>query len=151
MGEHFKIERASMDGSNREVLHDTHLIWPNDLAIDYDRQRLYWTNFNAIEYSDLNGNGRKVLLSFNGTFDLPNFIAISGDYVYWMEYFGTTIYKTHKELPNSDILPVYKNNTIIFFQLGYFKIIDALQQQENSKCLRMCMMTVEVSVSQLFL
>ena len=34
------IERASMDGTNRTVLHNTGLQWPNALTIDYDNQTL---------------------------------------------------------------------------------------------------------------
>ena len=121
-----------MDGSNQEVLHDTDLLFPNDLTIDYDLQRLYWVDLRAIEYSDLNGHGRTILLSFSGVLDLPFFIAISGDFVYWNKYFGGTVYKIHKELPNSFALSVYENETLPL--LGDFKVVDALQQQANSKC-----------------
>ena len=58
-----KIERASMDGNSRTVLHDTGLIWPNGLTLDYESQRLYWVeaNLNIIESSKVDGTGRAVL------------------------------------------------------------------------------------------
>ena len=57
-----KIERASMDGQNRMVLHNTLLQWPNGITIDYAAQRLYWTDafLDKIEYSGVDGTGRQV-------------------------------------------------------------------------------------------
>ena len=57
-----KIEKASMDGQNRVVLHDTLLTWPNGITIDYAAQRLYWTDasLDKIEYSGVDGTGRQV-------------------------------------------------------------------------------------------
>ena len=60
-----KIEKAYMDGSNRRILIDVNLHWPNGLAIDFDKKRLYWTDggTNRIEYSDLEGKKRAVLIA----------------------------------------------------------------------------------------
>lgn len=64
-GEKGKIEKASMDGTDRKVLFGTDLTWPNGLAIDFDKKRLYWTDAGTqkIEYSTLDGKGRTVLIS----------------------------------------------------------------------------------------
>lgn len=63
-GEKQKIERASMDGSDRKVLVSKNLTWPNGLAIDFEKSRIYWADGGTkkIEYSDLNGKGRTVLI-----------------------------------------------------------------------------------------
>lgn len=60
-----KIERAGMDGSQRSSLINQKLIWPNGLAIDHSRGRLYWADggTKAIEYASLDGSGRQVLIS----------------------------------------------------------------------------------------
>lgn len=60
-----KIERASMDGSHRKTLISQKLGWPNGLAIDFEKKRLYWADGSThkIEYCDFEGNGRKELLS----------------------------------------------------------------------------------------
>ena len=57
-----KIERASMDGQNRIVLHNTLLTWPNGITVDYSAQKLYWVDafLDKIEYSDVDGTGRQV-------------------------------------------------------------------------------------------
>ena len=57
-----KIERAGMDGLERHVIVRSNLTWPNGLAIDYSELRLYWVDAGTkrIEYSDLDGQNRKV-------------------------------------------------------------------------------------------
>lgn len=52
------IERASMDGSTRMVLHETNLRDPYALTINYDEQMLYWADFtlNKIESSYVDGS-----------------------------------------------------------------------------------------------
>ncbi len=58
-----KIERASMDGTARETLHDTALIWPNDITIDYQSQTIYWmdASLDKLESSHVNGSNRRVI------------------------------------------------------------------------------------------
>lgn len=41
-GENPKIERAAMDGSDRVILVNTSLGWPNGLALDYAEGKIYW-------------------------------------------------------------------------------------------------------------
>lgn len=41
-GEVPKIERADLDGTERLVLVNTSLGWPNGLALDYDERKIYW-------------------------------------------------------------------------------------------------------------
>lgn len=41
-GEIPKIERAALDGSDRIVLVNTSLGWPNGLALDYEESKIYW-------------------------------------------------------------------------------------------------------------
>lgn len=54
-GEMPKIERANLDGTDRVVLLNTSLGWPNGLAIDYIAGKLYWgdAKTDKIEVSQL--------------------------------------------------------------------------------------------------
>lgn len=54
-----------MDGSNRRVIADTHLFWPNGLTIDYAGRRMYWVDakHHVIERADLDGRNRKAVIS----------------------------------------------------------------------------------------
>ncbi len=62
-GSHPKIERAGMDGLEREVIVYHNLTWPNGLAIDYSLNRLYWADAgtHTIEYAHLDGTNRQVM------------------------------------------------------------------------------------------
>lgn len=64
-GEHAMIERANMDGNEREVVAETNLKWPNGLAIDYSQQRLYFVDggTKTLESMDFDGGRRKTILS----------------------------------------------------------------------------------------
>ena len=52
-----------MDGRYRSVIHNTDLIWPNALTLDYDTQILYWMDayLDKLESSNVNGLNRRVL------------------------------------------------------------------------------------------
>lgn len=41
-GQQPKIERANLDGTDRVVLVNTYLGWPNGLALDHSTGKLYW-------------------------------------------------------------------------------------------------------------
>uniref|UniRef100_A0A3B3CNN9 EGF-like domain-containing protein n=1 Tax=Oryzias melastigma TaxID=30732 RepID=A0A3B3CNN9_ORYME len=58
-----KIERAWMDGSNRNVfLTSKTVLWPNGLSLDIPQGILYWVDayYDRIEMVYLNSSGRKV-------------------------------------------------------------------------------------------
>ena len=84
-----KIEKASMDGSNRSVIHSTNLIWPNALTLDYVSQVLYWADasLNKIESSYVDGSNRRVIVSTVSTIHLgspcwkTNFTFLTGECV----------------------------------------------------------------------
>ena len=119
-----------MDGNNREVLHDTDLTWPNGLAIDYQLQRLYWADAftDKIEYSRVDGNGREILLTVITGLHHPFSLTISGDQIYWTDWFNYTVYTAHKQSATS-ILPLYET----FFEPNGIEAVDPNRQWTNSK------------------
>jgi len=62
-----KIESAALDGTNRTVVINSSLVWPNGLAIDRLEHRLYWADaeLDQIETAFVNGSDRRVLVSDN--------------------------------------------------------------------------------------
>ena len=85
-GQPAKIERASMDGSGRETIHNVNLTWPNGLTIDYQMQTLYWVDarLDKIESSFVNGTNRK-LISTSFIFH-PFSISIYDGVMYWSDW-----------------------------------------------------------------
>ena len=62
-----KIERATMDGTERSVWVEDQLHWPNGLSVDYDSDRLYWCDayYDRIEGVSLaDKSDRKVFANF---------------------------------------------------------------------------------------
>jgi len=51
-----------MDGTRRSLVISDDVMWPNGVAIDYRRERLYWTDggLHRIETSRLDGSHRQV-------------------------------------------------------------------------------------------
>lgn len=64
-GENPKIERAAMDGSDRLILVNSSLGWPNGLALDYTEGKIYWgdAKTDQIEVSYFSS-------SLNSSFDI---------------------------------------------------------------------------------
>ena len=85
-----KIERASMDGTDRKVIVGSeHLKWPNTVAIDQVLQRLYWIDSgeNYIGSCNLDGTDlRKIFISnTEGSYGL----AVFEGHIYWTQSKGS--------------------------------------------------------------
>lgn len=93
------IERASMDGTSRTVLHDTDLLTPYTLTVDYETQTLYWADYslNRIEKSNVNGSDR-VLLTTNVRD--PYAMTFLNGSLYWLDSYYNSIRTTSLTSPN---------------------------------------------------
>lgn len=91
-----KIERASMDGTLRQTIVDTKLIWPNALTIDRPKQLLYWADasLDKIESSSIDGTNRRVLLSNRDGILHPFSIAIYNNTLYWSDWQMDTVFSS---------------------------------------------------------
>ncbi|KHJ41722.1 Low-density lipoprotein receptor domain class A [Trichuris suis] len=80
------ISRIAMDGSSMTIVHKEKLGWPNAVAIDYVRDRLYWVDarYRLIESSRLDGTDRQVLFS-SGILH-PFDMAVFDDHVFWSDW-----------------------------------------------------------------
>jgi len=90
-----KIERASMDGTNRQVLiSGDHIEHPSGLAIDYTTRKLYWVDskLKSIKHCSLNGTAIRELLHQGLT--NPSAVTVFEDDIYWTD--TRSIYKANK-------------------------------------------------------
>ncbi|KAJ8919440.1 hypothetical protein NQ315_016538 [Exocentrus adspersus] len=94
-GKQAKIEAAHMDGSNRITLISKKLSWPNGLAIDRPSNRLYWNDakLNTIESSDLQGNGRKIIIT---KVPHPYGLVVVGNHIYWTDWETKALHRADK-------------------------------------------------------
>nr|XP_014343518.1 PREDICTED: low-density lipoprotein receptor-related protein 4 [Latimeria chalumnae] len=90
-----KIERAHLDGTDRKVLINTDLGWPNGLTLDYDTRRIYWVDahLDRIESSDLNGKLRQVLVS---QVSHPFALTQQDRWIYWTDWQTKSIQRVDK-------------------------------------------------------
>uniref|UniRef100_A0A8C5WL86 LDL receptor related protein 5 n=1 Tax=Leptobrachium leishanense TaxID=445787 RepID=A0A8C5WL86_9ANUR len=80
-----KIERAALDGTEREVLFTTGLIRPVALVVDNKLGKLFWVDadLKRIESSDLSGANRITLEDSNLL--QPMGLTVLGDHLYWID------------------------------------------------------------------
>ncbi|KAG9475315.1 low-density lipoprotein receptor-related protein 5 [Eleutherodactylus coqui] len=80
-----KIERAALDGTEREVLFTTGLIRPVALVVDNKLGKLFWVDadLKRIESSDLSGANRITLEDSNIL--QPMGLSVLGDHLYWID------------------------------------------------------------------
>ena len=60
-----KIERVSMDGTNRRVIGKDKLLEPTSLTLDLIKQRIYWVDkkYDHLEMCDYFGRRRHIIAS----------------------------------------------------------------------------------------
>nr|XP_040223812.2 low-density lipoprotein receptor-related protein 4 isoform X2 [Anopheles coluzzii] len=85
-----KIERAFMDGSDRQTIIAEAIFWPNGLTIDYTSSRIYWADAkHVIESANFDGRARRKILSNN--LPHPFALALFEDSMYWTDWHTKTI------------------------------------------------------------
>jgi len=81
-----KIETAHLNGENRHTIVSSSLGWPNDIALDYSSQKIYWVDasIHKIEYANYSGLGRGYLLHKPEIH--PFGVDIYGQWLYWTDW-----------------------------------------------------------------
>lgn len=126
-GQPAKIERASMDGNNRTLLHSTDLFWPNCLTMDYENQILYWMDagLDRLEKSNTDGSGRMLLSTLH--IYHPFSITFYNGGLFWSDWSLKAILSTSL----NDLSTVY----VTFGNLTLMTA-SCLARQKNSKSVR---------------
>ena len=103
-----KVEKASMDGRDRTVIH-TGLSEPYALTIDYHSQIIYWIDTSTIEYSNVDGTNRRRL---HTGLQQPRAITVEGSLVFWTSVGAAhgVIQASHK-LDGGNIITVQETTT----------------------------------------
>lgn len=81
-----------MDGDARRTLHNTDLVWPNGLTLDYQNQVLYWIDafLDKIECSNVDGSNRQLIRA------IPLFHGFAMTFIdgvlYWSDWNANAIF-----------------------------------------------------------
>uniref|UniRef100_A0A452GR76 EGF-like domain-containing protein n=1 Tax=Gopherus agassizii TaxID=38772 RepID=A0A452GR76_9SAUR len=138
-----KIERAWMDGSNRNVfITSKTVLWPNGLSLDIPAKVLYWVDafYDRIEMIFLNGTERKIVYEgpeLNHAFGLCHYSS----FLFWTEYRSGSIYRLDQV---SKAVTLLRNERPPIFEI---RMYDAQQQQvgtndcrvNNGGCSSLCL------------
>ena len=127
-----RIEKASLDGSFRTILHSTGLSNNIGLTLDYRSQTLYWSEYSyngRIERSSVNGSNRETTLS-SGLCRYP----------WGVSYFAGTLYFTerswwYRRIRSVSVTQPITTNSIVLSLDGYphdIQVIAEEQQQLGS-------------------
>ncbi len=86
-----RIEKASLNGANRTVIHNTSLVWPNALTLDIPTQTLYWADasLDKVERSGVDGRNRVVLGRLGVVH--PFGIVLADNTLYFTDFSDNTI------------------------------------------------------------
>ena len=90
LGRSERIEKSSMNGENRTVLHDTGLYIPSAIAVDHERQLLYWVDSLyyyddlILESSGVDGSNRRTLLRYYYHFHVGFGLAVMDNRLYYI-------------------------------------------------------------------
>ena len=97
------IERVSMDGTSRTVLHSTGLRRTYGITLDYVTQTLYWIDYDldSIESSRTDGSNRRLLKRLSG-YQCPYDLTIFDQKLYWTDHCQNAIYSTFVNSPSSE-------------------------------------------------
>ena len=89
-----KIERASMDGSDRIVIISDNILNPVSLTLDYSSQTLYWIDdHQGIQSSSIDGTGRMLLFpSSNPIVYITYGMDYYSNHLYWTERAERAVY-----------------------------------------------------------
>lgn len=114
-----------MDGTNRSVIVQDRITWPNGLTLDFINDRIYWADAREdyIAFASLDGSNRHIgnthtykhrgvclctsgVIALNGFVfavlaqDIPHIFAMTlfEEYIYWTDWETKSINRAHKTL-----------------------------------------------------
>ena len=128
-----KIERSTLSGTDRVTIVSTNLTWPNDLAIDFKQQRLYWVDakLDSLQSVDFHGNNRHFHyeILFNNGIVHPYILAYSAERktMYFSDWYTDKVY--------ADPMMNGLNLTAVFQNRGLKRNIGQIRLLEDEKML----------------
>uniref|UniRef100_T1J651 EGF-like domain-containing protein n=1 Tax=Strigamia maritima TaxID=126957 RepID=T1J651_STRMM len=136
-----QIERASIDGLHRTALFTTDLEELGALAIDTEKNLLFWieSRYKYIETADINGANRKILVQTQ--LNQPISLAVHGKYLYWADQEKRMIERVNKLTGEhrERVIPGRVSQLIVVDQIDDFHSNPCYK--ENGQCSHLCVVT----------
>uniref|UniRef100_A0A8C4MYX3 LDL receptor related protein 1B n=1 Tax=Equus asinus asinus TaxID=83772 RepID=A0A8C4MYX3_EQUAS len=124
-----RIEKAWMDGFNRQIFVTSKMLWPNGLTLDFHTNTLYWCDayYDHIEKVFLNGTHRKIVYS-GKELNHPFGLSHHGNYVFWTDYMNGSIFQL--DLITNEVTLLRRERPPLFG----LQIYDPRKQQGDNMC-----------------
>ncbi|KAG8436882.1 hypothetical protein GDO86_007828 [Hymenochirus boettgeri] len=152
-GDPAKIEKAGLNGGDRQVLVSDNIEWPNGITIDLLTRRLYWVDskLHTLSSVDFNGFNRKLLISSEDSLSHPFGLAVFEDKIFWTDLENEAIFSANR-LTGHDIAILADNlnnphDIVIVHQLKQPKAVDSCSQGAlpNGGCEYLCLPAPQIS------
>ncbi|KAG7228330.1 hypothetical protein INR49_009194, partial [Caranx melampygus] len=144
-GDNPHIGRIGMDGTNRSVIIEDKITWPNGLTLDFINDRIYWADAREdyIEFASLDGTKRHTVLSH----DIPHIFAMTlfEEYIYWTDWETKSINRAHKTLGTNKstlISTLHRPMDIhIYHPYRQPEVLNHPCQTNNGGCSNLCLLS----------
>uniref|UniRef100_A0A667ZWB9 LDL receptor related protein 8 n=1 Tax=Myripristis murdjan TaxID=586833 RepID=A0A667ZWB9_9TELE len=149
-GTQAKIEKAGMNGVDRQVLVSDNIVWPN---APFLIRRLYWVDskLHLIASVDLNGAHRRTHLSSAERLGQPYALAVFEDRIYWTDREREAVF-TANRLTGQDIHTLAEHlndphDIVVFHQLRQPQGPDScnLGSMANGGCEYLCLKAPQIT------
>uniref|UniRef100_A0A8P4GDR1 EGF-like domain-containing protein n=1 Tax=Dicentrarchus labrax TaxID=13489 RepID=A0A8P4GDR1_DICLA len=139
------IGRVGMDGTNRSVIVEDKITWPNGLTLDFVNDRIYWADAREdyIAFASLDGTNRHTIL----VQDIPHIFAMTlfEEYIYWTDWETKSINRAHKTLGlNKTVLISTLHRPMdvhIYHPYRQPEVADHPCQINNGGCSNLCLLS----------
>ncbi|RVE72792.1 hypothetical protein OJAV_G00041090 [Oryzias javanicus] len=144
-GDNAHIGRIGMDGTNRSVIIQDKITWPNGLTLDFVNDRIYWADAREdyIAFAGLDGTNRHTVLAE----DIPHIFAMTlfEEYIYWTDWETKSINRAHKTLGTNKtmlISTLHRPMDIhIYHPYRQPRVADHPCQINNGGCSNLCLLS----------
>ena len=128
-----RIERAGLDGSNRTTIISTKIYWPNGLAIDLFRERLYFADahLDYIESCDYSGQKRTQIFANDLFLHHPHSLSFFEEQIFWVDRGHSILAKKNRMHSNKTVVAPLQSSALTV-KVAH----SSLQPQEENPCLR---------------
>ncbi|XP_053325450.1 low-density lipoprotein receptor-related protein 8 isoform X2 [Spea bombifrons] len=153
-GDPAKIEKAGLNGGDRQVLVSDGIEWPNGITLDLMNRRLYWVDskLHTLSSVDFNGTNRKLLIASENELSHPFGLAVFEDKVFWTDLENEAIFSANR-LTGREISILTENlnnphDLVVVHQLKQPKAVDACNQGPlpNGGCEYLCLPAPQISI-----
>ena len=119
-----KVERAEMDGSNRQVIIQQNIQWPNGLTLDYKNKKIFWTDarLRYIAKANYDGSNREKIFKSPEQCALGHLFAITlyEKKPFWTDWSSNGIHSTDNTTGKLQCKEVWPNSGLQPFGIRAF-------------------------------